>query len=227
MAQISIIHPSRGRPEMASHTMINWYNKADNRDNIEYRVILDQDDTQWQKYIQSPPIICTVPPYSCIRAVNNGSSKATGDILIVISDDMDCPEHWDTLLLEAIGDRTDFCAKAKDGHQDWLITLPIMDRKYYERFGYVYYPGYDHMYADTDMTAVAWMLDKYVLIDLTFKHSQPRFNERQADQIDVKNAKTWAQGRRLFLQRLTANFGVIDTINELPKDELKKQGILI
>ena len=80
-----------------------------------------------------------------VDAANNGAKICTGDLPILISDDFDCPENWDLLLLDAIKDKQDFVLKTFDGIQKWIVTLPIMDRIYYEKQGYIYHPEYQHM----------------------------------------------------------------------------------
>lgn len=198
---------------MALVTAVNWLYKADNLS--EYIVSIDFEDGKLPTYLKAfnfnedIKLIVNNHSESAIKAINlTASNKSTGDILIIISDDMDCPEHWDTLLLESIGDKTDFCAKALDGHQDWLITLPIMDRTYYNRFGYVYNPVYQHMYADLEMTCVAWMLDRYIKIPLTFEHKHPRYSGEQMDETYKRNLPTWITGKETFKKRIAENFGI-------------------
>lgn len=218
---ISVIHPSRGRWGQAEKTAYKWARSADTE--IEYLLVVEPD----QRVFYTPCLMelhgkmdgCQMlfenNNESAIEAINYGASQATGNIIVVISDDFDCPPHWDTLLLEATENKTDFCAKTSDGHQDWLITLPIMDRKYYERFGYVYNPDYKHMFADLEMTSVAWMLGRYIELPLTFKHNHYSLTGQQPDAINRKNNATWGQGQMLFKKRLSKNFG-IDPVQGLP-----------
>lgn len=215
---ISVIHPSRGRPEQSDDTYNKWMQRADTVP--EYIITLDSDDRLLFDYLNT---ICgriiIDNNKSAIEAINSAAEYATGNIFVIISDDFDCPEHWDTLLLEALNGKSDFCAKTNDGHQDWLITLPIMDRKYYERFGYVYNPDYKHMFADLEMTSVAWMLGRYIELPLTFKHNHYSLTGQQPDAINRKNNATWGQGQMMFKKRLSQNFG-IDPVQGLP--DLKK-----
>lgn len=227
---ISIIHPSRGRPKQALETAKKWLNKADRV--FEYLMAIDLDDyhsyTTPEMYSYADKLFCR--PYqskTAIEAINQATEESTGDIMIIISDDIDCHEHWDTLILEAIGDKTDFCAKVFDGHQDWLITLPIMDRTYYNRFGYVYNCIYKHIYADLEMTCVAWLLDRYIKIPLTFEHKHPRYTGAEMDETYKRNLPTWITGKEQFLHNMRGGFGIAEPVNELPKMELIKQGITI
>lgn len=216
---ISIIHPTRGRSDQAIATMKKWIDNSDSRESIEYIFSVDRDDPDplllgsslWNRKI------ITNPNKSAIEAINRGAEISSGDILVVCSDDFDCPEHWDTLLLEAIGGKQDFCAKTNDGHQDWLITLPIMDRIYYERFGYVYNPDYSHMFADLEMSCVAWMLGRYIELPLTFKHNHYSLIGQQPDAINRKNNATWGRGRMTFNERLAKDFNLTGDLIPLPQ----------
>lgn len=234
--KISIIHPSRGRAAIAKQVYDNWMGKADKPENIEYIVSMDWTDNSWanyvdlffgegqSKYIPQPgrQILFdnNVSMFidhnnTAIEAINNVAKEATGDLLIVVSDDFDCPEHWDTELLKYLKGKSDFVVKTYDGLQPWIITLPIMDRVYYERFGYVYNPGYKHMFCDTEMTAVGDLLGKTILVPMLFQHkhySQPGGIKKDA--VSVKNDNTWGQGERLYIDRIKRNF-------DLPESEVK------
>lgn len=201
--KISIIHPSRARAAIANQVRTEWLNKADN--DIEYIFSLDNDDIQNTKY-DGDCIYNT--NRSAIDAINKGAEFASGDLLIVVSDDFSCPEHWDTLLLEALQGKSDYCVKTQDGLQPTLMTLPIMDRVYYDRFGYIYHPDYRHMFCDQEMTAVAHMLGRAITLPLVFPHNHYTTGRFERDAITLRNNATWQQGELVFNQRLKTNFGI-------------------
>lgn len=215
--KISILHPSRGRAAIAKQVYDNWMVKADKPENIEYILSIDYSDPQAHDYYSriSANAICVNENNSAIEAINNVAKETTGDLLIVVSDDFDCPEHWDTELLKYLKGKSDFVVKTYDGLQPWIITLPIMDRVYYERFGYIYHPEYKHMFCDTEMTAVGDLLGKTILVPMLFQHkhySQPGGIKKDA--VSVKNDNTWGQGERLYIDRIKRNF-------DLPESEVK------
>lgn len=205
--KISIIHPSRSRPKQANATRDRWKTHAD--DHHEYIFSLDTDDPTRHKYKGA---ILTNNNTSAIAAINYASSYATGDLLIVVSDDFDCPPHWDTLLLKALEGKSDFVVKTRDGLQKTLITLPIMDRTYYERFGYVYEKGYCHLFADQELTAVGHLLGRVVEVDLLFEHKHYSTGKSKKDDVNRRNDKTWDQGKKLFNERLKSNFGIAEPV---------------
>lgn len=229
--KISLILPSRGRPVRCYTTVVSWLSnfvEGNLHGEIEFIVSLDTDEPEHREYYeiaQSRNVkIIRNPNKNAVEAINRAAKECNGDLIIVISDDFECPQNWNFWLLKEIGNRIDFCAKTIDGHQDWLITLPIMDRVYYERLGYVYHPSYTHIYADLEMTCVAWMLNRYVNLSIEFKHLHPVVTHQPLDAINIRNNKSWGQGKRNFRERMKINFG-INPVKELPANALHKQGL--
>lgn len=207
--KISIIHPSRSRPDQANKTIKNWLDKAHYPSQIQYILSLDNNDYTRIRYDRSLPIkIISNNNRSAIQAINNGAKLAEANIIVVVSDDFCCPQHWDKTLLELLNGKEDFCIKTKDGLQDFIITLPIMDRKYYERFGYIYPPGYQHLWSDSELSCVAWMLGKYAEIDMSFPHNHYSTGKCKKDVVSIKNDRSWKQGKRLFYERKKKKFNL-------------------
>lgn len=201
--KITCIHPSRSRAVIANKVRQEWLSNADN--DIEYIFSLDIDDAQATKYEGD----CIFNKNrSAIDAINRGAEVATGDLFVVVSDDFSCGAGWDTLLIEALQYKSDYCVKTQDGLQPTLMTLPIMDRVYYERFGYIYYPEYRHLFCDQEMTAVAHMLGKAISLPILFPHNHFTTGKFKRDAITARNNATWQQGEKLFNERLKFNFGI-------------------
>src|SRR6185312_3169539 len=211
--KISIIHPSRSRAEQAHKTCTNWLDKATNPHEIEYILSVDISDPDlayyYGKFDWPTTNICVNDNKTAIEAINNAAKQATGNLLIVVSDDFDCPEHWDAWLTDALEGKEDFVVKTDNGLQPWIVTLPIMDRKYYERFGYIYYPGYNHLFCDTEMSMVGTLLGRTITLPIKFPHlhySQSYGHKKDA--INEKNDATWKQGEDLYIERVKSQFGL-------------------
>lgn len=219
--KISVIHPSKGRPEMAIKTIEKWLEYADG--DIEYLLSLDNEDANWyigftqQLYMEGKIKYIFNKTTTAISAINEAAKHATGDLFVVISDDFICPKHWNTKLIQRIQydwdtqiflGRKDFLVKTKDGLQPTLITLPILDRTYYNRFGYIYHPDYLHMFSDQEMTAVGHMLGRVINVDMTFEHWHYSTGKSPKDEVNVRNDMTWKQGQLLFDRHLQNNFGI-------------------
>jgi len=216
MRSISIIHPSRERPEIAHKVAQKWLSLAENRANIEYIMCLDESDPLLHLYESGNPVSqikrLVKDNKNMIEAANHGAAASTGDILILVSDDFDCPPGWDTWLLNTVGDRTDFSLKVPDGYTKnyYLRTIPILDRTYYNRFGDIYNPVYTHMYCDTEATTVAVMLGKLIFIpdegNPVFRHLHYTRGLSPKDHINTKNDASMQSGAQIFFSRHAKNF---------------------
>jgi hypothetical protein len=83
-----------------------------------------------------------------------------------------------------------------------------MDRIYYNRFGYIYYPEYKHLFSDTEMTDVGHLLGRVIDLqdeEYVFLHKHPCAGWSMDDTYR-KNDETWKQGEDLYYKRKENNF---------------------
>lgn len=212
--KISIIHASRSRPSQALHAYRQWTSSVKDRTNIQYILSIDTTDTPENKVAYQeikPDVLLCQPNTSAIEAFNRGAQMATGDLIIAISDDFNIvPFHWDEHLTQMLRDKSDYIVKTDDGAQPWIITLPIMDKAYYKRHGYIYPPHIRHMFADTWMTHVADLLGKKITLPIRFKHNHYTTGLTPKDEINEKNDATWKDGEDKYLEGVRSNFGLAD-----------------
>lgn len=232
---ISIVHPSRSRPEKAFSVFIHWTGTA--HEKIEYILSIDSDDPELNQYLnlfennQWDDVSILISDNSCcVQAVNAGAKKTTGDIIVVVSDDFKAFPNWDIKLKEAFKGDTDVVLKTDDGIQRYIVTLPILDRAYYERVGFVYHPDFRHMFADTYMTHRADAEGKLLFRpDLLFKHEHYSTKATKKDALNERNDKTWEQGEEVYLREVRNGFGAgIDIWNIRDrgmKNWLKSKGL--
>lgn len=208
----TIIHPSRNRPEQAEKTIKLWLGNAKDQSKIQYILSVDHNDKYLSRYRSISEMYCVklhiAVNKSAIQAINRAAKKSEGNIIIVVSDDFISEKDWDEKLIKELEGKEDFIVKTQDGIQDWIITLPLMDRKYYDRFGYVYFPGYQHLFCDTEMTAVADLTGRKITSQLFFEHQHYSTGKSKKDAINAKNDATWNQGKKLYNQRKSINFGL-------------------
>jgi len=195
---ITIIHPTRSRPEKSIETVDRWIDNTEWAHDFQLIVSLDEDDPALDHYKQIYDSYSYIinKNRSCVDAINNAAKVAKGDILIVVSDDTDCFKDWDVPLLQEVKGKTDWILKTQDGIQPWIITAPIMDRAYYNRTGYIYHPDFEHMFCDTYMTAVADITGRKITSNLEFKHLNNTIN----DDLRNRTNGTWAQGEATFIR---------------------------
>lgn len=225
---ISILHPSRSRPEKSWQVTQKWVGFAGVP--VELIVSLDHDDPQLGEYLKLYPDPLVSINRSAIDAINNAAKSAKGEILIVVSDDSDCPRNWGQKILNVTDNKRDWILKVDDGIQRWLITMPIMDRTYYSRFGYIYYPEYKHMFCDTELTHVADILKRVIIRnELSFPHRHYSVTRERKDEVSIKADATWNQGKQLYLQRVRDSFGLkgvdVMKINDVNHQRWLKQNL--
>src|SRR4051812_49003320 len=100
--KITIIHPSRQRPALALETVKKWMLSCDMpAGNVQYILSLDNDDPElpqyvagWEslKFTTQFDLIALHNNASAMEAINNCAWGAAGNIIIVVSDDFDCPD---------------------------------------------------------------------------------------------------------------------------------------
>ena len=209
--KFSILHPSRSRPEKSFTTIQSWKEFSSGKNEIETIVSIDKSDLFGIKYYGAyekfnHPIhrvsFIEHENRSAVDAINNAVKVATGDIFIVVSDDTSPINNWDELILKEVEGKTDWILKTQDGIQDYIITFPVMDRVYYNRFGYIYHPDYHHLFADTYMTCVADINGRKLTCNLMFKHNHYSSSggKEGPDELHKRNDATWAQGEDLFIK---------------------------
>lgn len=203
---ITLLHPSRSRPMQALAAYRNFVSNA----GIEVEYILSLDSTEPHKmaYINNNVNFIVNDNRSAVDAINNAARVSTGDILIVMSDDFHAPSNWGNNIIESTKGKTDWIAKTPDGIQKWIITMPIMDRTYYNRFGYIYHPDYAHMFCDTELTCVADLTGRKITLDIPFVHNHYSTGRSHKDEVSMKADATWSQGESLFLSRAKNKFGL-------------------
>lgn len=210
--KISVIHASRNRPKQAEKTIKEWLGNSINKSHIEYILSIDKDDKDIQAYKtigkENGIYVSINKNTSAIEAINKAAKLTTANLIIQIADDFGCFKGWDEALLKELEGKEDFIVKTQDGIQDWIITLPLMDREYYDRFGYIYFGGYKHLFSDTELTMVSDILGRKITSQLYFEHRHYTTGKSRKDMINIKNDKTWSQGQGLYNERKIINFGL-------------------
>lgn len=212
--RFSLIHPSRGRVAQAGAAIDEWRGAASGVHHYEYLLSVDADDPDRDGYaaLARDRDVCLLVHHnrSIVDAVNHGARRSTGEVLVVVSDDFGCPTRWDQSIASAIGDRRNVAVLVDDGLDGRIMTLPIVDRAFYDSCGYLYFPQYISMYCDDDLTEHASQTGR--LIDarhLRFPHRHPTASGSALDDTYQRQHRplAWIEGRRVLARRRATRFG--------------------
>lgn len=228
MPLISILHPTaRVKPSEAfprgwkdAHDA--WLAKADHPERIEY--ILTVHESRWADFSQAegygslPSSWCRVSAsggrhWQEFEAIKNtgrdcvvdqtnlAAEAAVGQIIVGIHDDYFPPEHWDTLLIEALTDTVSgegywdepiilLCSTGATSERDRELMIGgVWTRPVYKHFGHILDPDFESMYADNWLVhevrrdEVAGQLRVIERLDIQFEHRHPSLGKGQTDDI--------------------------------------------
>lgn len=207
-AKISLLHATRGRVQMAVSARQKWLNRAANPDSIEHIFAIDIDDPS-AIYLAVHNHVFLPGNGGPVAAWNAAAAKASGNVLIQISDDWEPPMHWDKLILDEIGDTNKPAVLAvSDGHRtDDLLCMAIITRARYKQQGHLFHPEFFSMHSDDWFTECAHR--DGVLIDasdrITIEHLHPAFGKGEMDATYARSNDSFHyQTGKGILERLRA-----------------------
>lgn len=216
--RISLLYPSRARPVAAINAAHLWLSWASADADIDFILSVDVDDPYLNDYVVNfPGSVLVSDNKNVVDAANAAARIATGDILVLISDDFIAFRNWDIAVVNALHGKSGLL-KTFDKVQKWIVTLPIMTRDYYESQGHIYYPLFAHMFCDTDQTHKADLQKKLIIRnDIVFEHQHysRKGSVNKKDALNEKADSTWGSGERVYLQRCREKFGLgnVDIFN--------------
>ena len=200
---------------MAEEAILEWTGKCSGRHTYEYILSTDTDDAAVDAYRELAARLgirlVVEANRSAVEAWNRAAARTSGDVLVAVSDDFGCPEEWDLALEAAIGDRRDVAVLVHDGAEGRIATLPIVGRAWYERYGYILYPEYRHMFCDDDLTHLARATGR--LVDarrLVFPHRHHTAGLSPEDDTYRHGGSDlgWWRDQRVYAKRAAAHFGL-------------------
>ena len=201
-----------------------WVKMARDTSCFEIIIAVDQDDSASiesackcqeslkSKGIASQVVIQPDMPGTCVKGWNAAAKKASGKVIMAISDDFYPIRSWDDRIL-AVSDKDwinrRHVVMVNDGYVKDLCTLPIVTKARHDELGYLFYPGYKSMYCDTELTYHA-IQDGIMIkaLHLVFSHYHPDNNMRMKDVVDMNhsNPERYKSGQSLFEYRKSTGF---------------------
>lgn len=219
-ANLLIKLPSRQRPGTLLKAARLYADMAEDKRHTRLLVSLDNDDTtvsttllRMLARLSIPATVLRGERTSKIGAVNRDlPGPDPWDLLLVASDDqwpvvpgydnrirLDFETHWP---------EGDGALWYHDGHQDRICTQSIMDRRYYDRDGYLYYPGYHSYCSDVEWTEVALARGRLVKSPhCLIRHEHPCWNGMvRNDALYDHNRRFKVADRKLLEERQKAGY---------------------
>jgi hypothetical protein len=210
---------SRSRPKKLIRTIENIKSYVESEDYIIW-CTLDEDDESLS------PIKEILAGYDKVM-VHYGKSN---NKVHAINRDMDIVPDWD--LLFNVSDDQIFIMKGfdnlvrkhveiaggdcflhypDDNAKHHLATMSVMDRKYYDRDGYIYHPDYISLWCDNEAMEVAKRRKRYYFYtNSIFDHLHPAYKKAPFDAQYEKTESYFQEDRKTYLKREAQNFGLND-----------------
>ena len=221
--KLLIKFPTRGRQEQFLKTFEKYHELCEDKDNTMFLVSIDRDDNT----MNNDEVISKIKNYknttlvignsvSKIHAVNRDleTYDKDWDIVLLASDDMiPVINSYDNIIRNNMMFNYpdgDGILWFNDGYQgNRLNTLCILGKKYYNRFGYIYYPEYKSCWSDNEFMTIGNLLNKQVYIDqVIIRHEHPDWGFGERDFIHQNNINDWHHDYDIYQQRSSINFGI-------------------
>lgn len=210
---ITLLHPSRGRPEKSFSNSNDWINRAGCA--VELIVSIDLSDPLREAYtsLYENDLVVLGENDSVVQATNRAATWAKGDILLYLSDDFKCFDNWGVAVQKEFeGVSRPLLLKVDDCLQKFqvpVLTIPIMNRHLYERLGYFWHPEYKSMWVDCDLYETVRKLGAMKFCEyLKFPHEHPANGKAPNDETYTRSASNWNQGEEVFKRRRALGFPI-------------------
>lgn len=218
-------YTSRSRPNEFKRGMESILDNLANRKNCGILVTLDVDDVEYQTYLnylfglnyegeKIALYLISGRSESKVYAINrdmrllDATTLNNWDILVNMSDDMVFTKKgFDDIIRES-------CEDKKEGHllhfpdgKTPIVTLAIMDRAFYDRFGYIYNPEYKSLFCDNEQTDVAKRIGAYKLVaEDIFTHMHPAHGLAKMDAQYQHTESFFQHDKGVYESRKARNF---------------------
>lgn len=184
---ISILLPTRKRPENIVRLWESIAKTADNPLDLELICYIDEDDTSYDNISSVPMIKVRGPRIVLSEMWNKCYEKSHGDILMHCGDDIVFrTKHWDRLVKSTFKEYKDgiVFVYGNDGsgvHDGNFGTHGFISRRWADTVGYFVPPYFSSDWNDTWLNDVAKLLGRHVHIDILTEHMHPDFGKADLD----------------------------------------------
>ena len=218
--KLLIKFPTRNRKNKFFKVLRQYQNLCEDLDNTYFLITLDNDDESMNPS-DVEDIFNTFNNIKVVYGTSNSKIHAVNrdielvndwDIVLLASDDMTPKvKGYDNIIrnkMKELYSDTDGVLWFNDGHMgNKLNTLCILGKKYYDRFGYIYYPEYKSVWSDNEFMLVGNLLGKQTYFEqVIIEHEHPDWGYGSRDEIHQNNSKNENQDKLLFTKRKDNNF---------------------
>lgn len=210
-AKILFKYPSRGRPERFFLSMDSIYGNLANKEDFHVACTLDSDDTA----MQQGPVKDRLKTYSNhsvqwgtsktkVEAINRDMPDYPFDIVVCMSDDMlFIKSGFDNMIRSdmesSFPDYDGLLHYPDQDAKSLLATMYIAGRKFYDRFGYIYNPGFKSLWCDNLVQDISQQLGKYKYIDnRIINHMNPAYGHNKPDELFINQQRDWYHDEHLY-----------------------------
>ena len=227
----SILHTS-ARPDAWRAVYDAWMANAVHPEDVEYILVIDprwgfptvnsgDSSCVFGMRIQDL-VVVNVGRMCYVDGVNLAAQAASGKVFIVVADDQFPCEQWDLVLLQHDKERDyhlplsgEFVARVNTGtpqeRERNIAVMPIVSKVRYDRLGYLFYPGYESMFADNDLAEHAQQDGCMVELDTpVFPHRHAWFDKSvpfDAAYTRQNRQEAYEIGARVLADRRASGFG--------------------
>jgi len=205
-ALISILVPSRGRPEALRQMVYSAQQTATHQRRVEFVVYLDDDDPMVADYFWD---VKQVAPYrDGIRLLqfrrallsecwNECYRWSSGEIVMHGGDDLVFrPPGWDQQVRDAFAASDDKILLVQGDdlspNREALATHGFVHRRWVETVGYFLPPLFSCDWNDVWLTEVADAIGRRVILDFVTEHQHYSFGKREHDTTDAEREQRGA-----------------------------------
>ncbi len=206
--KISLLYTS-ARPRLILGVLKAWKDRAANWDDIEVVLVTDEP---FEGSFQNMLAYVNTGRRDCVTGWNLAASKASGDMFVQVSDDLTPPQHWDRKLTAIAGDAEYYSLHLPDERGlPNCVFHPVISKKVYQYFGYLYPPDFRSMYCDN------WLFEahrhagflKQINASNFWHHKHRTTHAVEVDDVLLRHesVERYAEGRRILVREL-AKLGI-------------------
>lgn len=213
-------YPTRSRVNWFKSTLKKYYDMMSKGCDFRFLVTLDEDDLSMNnadvRTFLDRQVNLTYKygvHRSKIEACNADIDLVREwDILVLVSDDMiPVVKDYDKIIVDTMTKHfsdTDGALHFNDGccGRDTCITLSIIGKKLYDRFGYIYHPAYKSFYCDSEFTNEVYRMKKVIYVPRVIIRHKWSGGPKSKDALYRRNSKMGGPDKETYNRRKLLDF---------------------